>query len=68
MLKGKAKTDYQREYMRRRRGGGLTKLPDNGSNEGGLTVRPRGCQKKMGYEQAQPTGQLDADGNLIPEY
>ena len=57
MLKGQAKTDYQREYMRLRRWKrkGLT-----GSNAKGLTyvVRPTPVR----------VPRLDADGREIPDY
>lgn len=58
MLKGKAKTDYQREYMRRRRE----------SNKAGLTVRPAGVihTTKMGFEP-KPIYKVDAEGNRIYE-
>jgi len=62
-LKGQAKTDYQREYMRRQRG----------SNVRPTVVRPRAVRPvgkthtfKMGFEP-EPTGRADADGNLLPE-
>lgn len=61
MLKGQKKTDYQREYMRKRR------LLDP-------SVRPSVQPKPLGRQlledaiaiHGQP--ELDADGNIIPEY
>ena len=64
-LKGQAKTDYQREYMRRRRA--------RGSNTKGLTGTYVGSNRrsnqigKMGYEPPRRTGPIDADGNFLPD-
>jgi len=59
-LKGQAKTDYQREYMQRRRGSNM-----KGSNNG---VRPIGKTHttKLGFE-LKPRA-VDAEGNIIPDY
>jgi len=56
-LKGKAKTDYQREYMRRKRGLTVKNIE---------AVRP----SAIGFLVAnpKPAPQLDADGNPIPDY
>ncbi len=58
-LKGKAKTDYQREYMRKRR------LLD-------LSVRPPELDPPPRYDDVYIEGAnrmdgIDADGNPIPE-
>jgi len=57
-LKGMAKTDYQREYMRKRRGGRLLDpvRPD---------VRP---MLDPHQEQATPVQQYDVDGNPMPDH
>lgn len=61
MLKGQAKTDYMREYMRKRRGSnkGLTKTSKiQGSNNKGLTNKPKQNQSynrmMVGYVPPQP--------------
>lgn len=56
-LKGQAKKDYQREYMRRRRGSN-TGLTDRSNN----AVRPNPDVRPVKIPE------LDADGNPIPEY
>ena len=78
MLTGKAKRDYQREYMRRKRGSNTT-----GSNiDKGLTVRPGvntlslcrvpklskrllGKGARLGYEPSPIGVELDAGGEPI---
>lgn len=73
MLKGQAKTDYQREYMRTYMRERRAKVLTEGLNKeesGVLTpplFRPRG-KAKMGFEQPRQVGVLDGDGNEIPEY
>ena len=72
-LKGKAKTDYQREYMRRRRGS--KRSNGDGSNRSNRvdatlfmfqpdTPRVGLIEIKGKVRQVE----LDADGNPIPEY
>lgn len=78
MLKGQAKTDYQREYMRRRRSNsGSNNMGLTGSNietklkAVGLTVEGN----KVGLKKERIPNcsdgryrEIDADGNAIPEY
>ena len=82
MLKGQAKTDYQREYMRRKRAGltgsntmGLTdKLKAVGQNIEGNRIK--GVWRNVSVCGSSPQGQgsipctpaIDADGNPISDY
>ena len=59
MLKGQAKTDYMREYMRNRRLRG--RLLDPSVRPTKEIVRLEYCMKVL----APP--EIDADGNVIPE-
>ena len=60
MLKGKAKTDYQREYMRRYRSNKVALDPVRPD------VRPKEPDIKPTMQAIGPD--YDADGNPIPDY
>ena len=58
MLKGQAKRDYQREYMRKRRAKGLTQRSNvlglTGSNISSISVRPVDGSNQVGADIALP--------------
>ena len=76
MLTGTAKRDYQREYMRRRRGSNIG-LTGSNTIDKGLTVRPSqlaipkldkrllGKGSRLGYEPSPIGVELDAGGEPI---
>ena len=75
MLKGQAKTDYQREYMRRYRSkqrGWRIRLQSPIVIKR-VAVRPsQSVRPKMGFEPVSLGNhcilrEIDADGNVIPE-
>ena len=73
MLKGQAKADYQRHYMRCYRAEGRDlrgkTLVRPSPISGKTLVRPTGEATHLFYEaRVAKAPELDADGNPIPEY